>query len=148
MTWWRQRVSFCRRRALPDRDEAQTQVARLGDEAVQRGLIANGSSKEGVTGGIVPDRQAVEPFRPVVVESALDLDLRVEWHALLRFVQDASLHVLIGRYNPIGSAQASLHGLAANLLNHLHDCLDCGRWLVKLDVVMSTRVGNQVLAIG
>jgi len=73
VTWWRQRVSFCRRRALPDRDEAQTQVARLGDEAVQRGLITNGSSKEGVTGGIVPDRQAVEPFRPVVVESALDL---------------------------------------------------------------------------
>ena len=49
--------------------------------------------------------------------------------------------------HPSAPAEVSLHGLLANLLNHLHDGPDRRLRLVKLDVVAAL-VGNHLVALG
>src|SRR5215469_3654672 len=55
-------------------DQAEPEIADLGQQPVQRGLIGERAGDEGL-GVLARDLETVEPDRPVVVQGALDPDL-------------------------------------------------------------------------
>ena len=58
-----------------DRDEGRAEVADLGEQAVQLGLVAHGAAKGGGAVVLVGDGEAVEPGRPVLVQVPADAQL-------------------------------------------------------------------------
>ena len=55
--------------------------------------------------------------------------------------------ILLRLCHLIATVVASLRSLMTNQFDHCHDGVNCGLWLVKLDVV-STVVCKQVLSVG
>ena len=66
-----------------DRDEGGAEVADLGEQAVQLGLVAHDAAKGGGAVVLVGEGEAVEPGRPVLVQVPADAQLvgggRVGW---------------------------------------------------------------------
>ena len=57
--------------------EREAKVARLADQAIQRGLISKAARDRCAAIGIVGDRELIEPCRPIKVEMRFDTDLVV-----------------------------------------------------------------------
>jgi len=55
-------------------DEAESQVADLGQQPVQRGLVSKQPGDDGLL-AVVADLEAVEPGSPLAVQDAVDADL-------------------------------------------------------------------------
>jgi len=55
-------------------DQAESQVADLGQQPVQRGLVSKQPGDDGLL-AVVADLEAVEPGGPLAVQDAVDADL-------------------------------------------------------------------------
>src|SRR5215207_6290566 len=60
---------------LSDRDQRQAEVAHLREQAVQRGLVDDGTMEEGRAVAVVGEGQPVKPGGPAGAEAPLDADL-------------------------------------------------------------------------
>ena len=58
-----------------DRDEGRAEVADLGEQAVQLGLVAHDAAQGGGAVVLVGEGEAVEPGRPVLVQVPADAQL-------------------------------------------------------------------------
>ena len=75
----------CRYSWLPgalrrDRDQYQAKVAGFTDQAIQRGLIGDQARDNRAAVGVMGDREAVEPRRPVQIEMSFNTNLVMLWH--------------------------------------------------------------------